>query len=163
MCPQQRAHVGPQLLAACRRSREPAHQCDPRHIHTLRVSEGGSMRSKGGDPHAPRATIHSIKEGDPHDPREAIHGVLHTIQGRRSTRSEGGDPCVPREVSTSSEGVDPHAKVRKVTMHFRGGHSRQGMPSTRSREVPCVRYDSKSVVARVPFGGLVPFGGNLLL
>ena len=24
------------------------------------------MRSKGGDPRAPRATIHALKEGDPH-------------------------------------------------------------------------------------------------
>jgi hypothetical protein len=62
------------------------------------------MRSKGGDPHTPRETIHALKEDDPHDPREtihtlkegdphapreAIHAVLHTLQGRRSTRSEG--------------------------------------------------------------------------
>jgi hypothetical protein len=82
------------------------------------------MRSKGGDPRAPRETIHTLKEGDPHTPREEIHTVLHAIQGRRSTRSEGGDPCDPREVSTSSEAVDHHAKGRKVTTRFRGGHSR---------------------------------------
>jgi hypothetical protein len=108
------------------------------------------MRSKGGDPLAPRATIHALKEGDPHDPREAIHAVLHTIQGRRSMRSEGGDPCDPREVSTSSEGVDHNVKGRKVTTRFRGDHSRapreaiheikgghphaQGRPFTHSRE-----------------------------
>ena len=40
------------------------------------------MRSKGGDPRAPRATIHALKEGDPRAPREAIHTVLHAFQGR---------------------------------------------------------------------------------
>jgi hypothetical protein len=103
------------------------------------------MRSKGGDPRSPRATIHALKEGYPRAPREAIHTVLHALQGRRSTRSEGGDSCAPREVSTSSEGVDHRAKGRKVTTRFREGHSRapreaihgikgQGRPSTRSRE-----------------------------
>ena len=79
------------------------------------------MRSKGGDPRDPRATIHSLKEGDPRGPRETIHTVLHAIQGRRSMRSEGGDP---REVSTSTEGVDHCVKGRKVKTRFRGGHSR---------------------------------------
>jgi hypothetical protein len=56
------------------------------------------MRSKGGGPRAPRATIHAIKEGDPRAPREAIHTVLHALQGRRSTSSEGGvgEPGIER-------------------------------------------------------------------
>jgi hypothetical protein len=111
------------------------------------------MRSKGGDPRAPRATIHLLKEGDPRGPRETIHTVLHAIQGRRSMRSEGGDP---REVSTSTEGVDHRAKGRKVTTRFRGDHScapreaihviKGGHPRARGR--PSTR--SKGVHPRVP-------------
>ena len=48
------------------------------------------MRSKGGDPRSPRATIHALKEGYPRAPREAIHTVLHALQGRRSTPAP---PC----------------------------------------------------------------------
>ena len=55
-------------------------------------SEAPSMSSKGGDPRAPRATIHALREGDPRAPREAIHTVLHALQGRRSTRASRRRP-----------------------------------------------------------------------
>jgi len=48
MCPQQRAHVGPQLLAAWRWSRESPSVWPRAHPHAPRLRGRPSMRSKGG-------------------------------------------------------------------------------------------------------------------